>query len=324
MHRSNRDDEPTRAGHGGSTSAPPRRCSTRNAQSNRSAASTPSIPGRPINDPPPQARHRRHRLRRVSSEAESETGPRTAAAANDTALATPNDREATELAPLPSSSSSSSSSPSSRSWDSASQRRVVGGVGEEEVDEDHQDVPDDEPAGRPRPLPPPSEAPTCTDECSVRERRKLRLTRQEVGWWDVATRWWRRQVSVTVPAGGMRDHLALERTFLGYLRTSIALSMTGVMIAQLMRLQHAPNPDPRYGYHALGKPLAAVFITAAIAVLILGAFRFWRQQNAIVRGKVFAGGWEILAIMIGSTILTTTVFGLLLAVDIKKALEGSG
>ncbi|KAL1631367.1 hypothetical protein SLS54_000126 [Diplodia seriata] len=154
------------------------------------------------------------------------------------------------------------------------------------------------------PLPPPSEVPTCRDECSVRERRKLMLTKQEVGWWDVVTRWWRRQVSVTVPAGGMRDHLALERTFLGYLRTSIALSMTGVMIAQLMRLQHAPNPDPHYGYHALGKPLAAVFIIAAIAMVILGAFRFWRQQNAIVRGKVFAGGWEILTIMIGSTIVS--------------------
>ncbi|KAL0257498.1 hypothetical protein SLS55_008312 [Diplodia seriata] len=100
----------------------------------------------------------------------------------------------------------------------------------------------------------------------------------------------------------------LERTFLGYLRTSIALSMTGVMIAQLMRLQHAPNPDPHYGYHALGKPLAAVFIIAAIAMVILGAFRFWRQQNAIVRGKVFAGGWEILTIMIGSTIRAELTF----------------
>lgn len=76
--------------------------------------------------------------------------------------------------------------------------------------------------------------------------------------------------------------------------------MTGVMVAQLFRLQHAPKPDPHFGYHALGKPLAAVFILSAIAVTFLGAFRFWRQQNAIVRGKVHAGGWEILAIMVGS------------------------
>ncbi|EOD51906.1 hypothetical protein UCRNP2_1303 [Neofusicoccum parvum UCRNP2] len=99
--------------------------------------------------------------------------------------------------------------------------------------------------------------------------------------------------------------------------------MTGVVIAQLMRLQHAPNPDPTFGYHALGKPLAAVFIIAAIAMVLLGAFRFWRQQNAMVRGKVFAGGWEILTIMIGSLLLTTTVFALLLAVDIKKEIEGT-
>lgn len=24
-----------------------------------------------------------------------------------------------------------------------------------------------------------------------------------------------------------------------------------------------------------------------------GAFRFWRQQNALMRGRILAGGWEI-------------------------------
>ncbi|KAK7725988.1 hypothetical protein SLS57_003577 [Botryosphaeria dothidea] len=171
---------------------------------------------------------------------------------DDTALSTANDREATELATMPS-----------------------------RVDTV-------------------STVTTATDQCSERERRTCQLSRQRVGWTDVVGRWWRRNVSVTVAASGMRDHLALERTFLGYLRTSIALSMTGVIIAQLMRFQHAPNPDPRFGYYVLGKPLAVVFIVAAIIVVALGAIRFWRQQNAMVRGKVHAGGWEILAIMAGS------------------------
>jgi hypothetical protein len=31
----------------------------------------------------------------------------------------------------------------------------------------------------------------------------------------------------------------------------------------------------------------------AILVALVGAYRFWRQQNAIARGKIHAGGWEL-------------------------------
>lgn len=91
--------------------------------------------------------------------------------------------------------------------------------------------------------------------------------------------------------------IALERTFLGYLRTSVALAMMGVITAQLFRLQHSVNPNPSLGFFVLGIPLAAIFIGTAIVVLLLGAFRFWKQQNALVRGKIHAGGWEINTIM---------------------------
>ena len=90
--------------------------------------------------------------------------------------------------------------------------------------------------------------------------------------------------------------VALERTFLGSLRTSLALSFLAVLIAQLFRLQHTSTPDMTIGYFILGIPLASVCVVAAIVVLLLGAYRFWRQQNAILRGKVYAGGWEMNAI----------------------------
>lgn len=76
--------------------------------------------------------------------------------------------------------------------------------------------------------------------------------------------------------------------------------MLSVIIAQLFRLEHAQSPDKVFGYFALGIPLACVCTGAAIVVLLLGAYRFWRQQNAILRGKVHVGGWEI--IVIGLTI----------------------
>jgi len=104
--------------------------------------------------------------------------------------------------------------------------------------------------------------------------------------------------------------VALERTFLGYLRTSLALSMVAVIIAQLFRLQHVETPNRVFGFFALGIPLACVCTGAAIVVLLLGAYRFWRQQNAMLRGKIHAGGWEMNAIGM-------TVFMVCLAVEAK-------
>ena len=96
--------------------------------------------------------------------------------------------------------------------------------------------------------------------------------------------------------------VALERTFLSYLRTSLALSMLAVVIAQLFRLQHSEAPSKTLGFFVLGIPLACVLIVAAMLVQVLGTIRFWRQQNAILRGKVHVGGWELNAI--GVTVFT--------------------
>lgn len=97
----------------------------------------------------------------------------------------------------------------------------------------------------------------------------------------------------------------------------MALSMLSVIIAQLFRLEHAQSPDQVFGYFTLGIPLACVCTGAAIIVLLLGAYRFWRQQNAILRGKVHAGGWEMLVIG-----LTITLVGLCLSCG-SKWLTGS-
>ena len=88
--------------------------------------------------------------------------------------------------------------------------------------------------------------------------------------------------------------------------------MTGVIIAQLFRLQHSETPNPELGYYVLGVPLAATFIAFGMVVLFIGAFRFWRQQNALARGKVHAGGWEITAIMAISILVSLCLFSYLL------------
>jgi len=169
---------------------------------------------------------------------------------------------------------------------------------------------------------PPSEATTAEDSVVTTNahfrRNRYRLVRQTPKWYDGFVRMWEREVSVKVDARGKRDHLALERTYLGYLRTSVALSIAGVTVAQLFRLQHAYNPDLEFGFYVVGIPLAACFIGSAIVVVLLGAVRFWRQQRAIVRGKVWAGGWEINVVMGMSISLCLAMFAVVVGVDIKK------
>ncbi|KAL8760583.1 MAG: hypothetical protein Q9184_003237 [Pyrenodesmia sp. 2 TL-2023] len=129
---------------------------------------------------------------------------------------------------------------------------------------------------------------------------------------------WDRHVVATVPYEACRDHFALERTYLGYFRTSLALAFLAVFVAQLFRLQHAPHPDPVFGFFVVGIPLSCICTGAAILVNLLGTYRFWRQQNAILRGKVLSGGWEMMAILGVVLVTITLLFVLVVAVDISK------
>jgi uncharacterized membrane protein YidH (DUF202 family) len=69
--------------------------------------------------------------------------------------------------------------------------------------------------------------------------------------------------------------------------------MQGVLVAQLFRLQRPHGKADRLSFHEIGVPLSVACHFVAIVVALIGAFRFWRQQNAIARGKVYAGGWEL-------------------------------
>ncbi|GME22468.1 uncharacterized protein LTHEOB_11639 [Neofusicoccum parvum] len=87
--------------------------------------------------------------------------------ADDTALSTANDREATELAVVARRSTATTTTTSTATTDAS------GTVAQMALADAA------------------SEVTTARDE-SCRQRR-YRLTRQRVGWWDVVTRWWRRQ-----------------------------------------------------------------------------------------------------------------------------------
>jgi uncharacterized membrane protein YidH (DUF202 family) len=134
-----------------------------------------------------------------------------------------------------------------------------------------------------------------------------------------------------------RDHLALERTFLAWLRTSLAFASIGIAVTQLFRLNLAISqnqlsadstvpsvflPQDHYGRPSvipfagngnrlrhLGKPLGATFIGIAILVLVIGFHRYFESQYWVVRGKFPAsrGGVALIAFVSGSVMIASLV-----------------
>jgi len=111
---------------------------------------------------------------------------------------------------------------------------------------------------------------------------------------DEQESWWARTLSeygsIELENKGSvaRDHLALERTFLAWLRTSLAFASIGVAITQLFRLNTSgpSSSDNQYiRLRQLGKPLGATFLGISIVMLSVGFHRYFESQHWIVRGK---------------------------------------
>ena len=83
-------------------------------------------------------------------------------------------------------------------------------------------------------------------------------------------------------------------------------------MAQLWRLQHSTSPDPVFGYYAVSKPLSAILQASALCVVLVGTARYFKQQSLMTKGKIQAGGWEILVIMIGVGLVSRMTWGMLI------------
>ncbi|PQE31601.1 pf02656 domain containing protein [Rutstroemia sp. NJR-2017a WRK4] len=132
-----------------------------------------------------------------------------------------------------------------------------------------------------------------------------------------------------------RDHLALERTFLAWLRTSLAFASIGIAITQLFRLNTAStsstsslpnsNDPPQTTFiltpahprlRQMGKPLGATFVGISILMLSVGFHRYFESQHYIIRGKFPASRGSIalvafitFALMVTSLVVVSVVGG---------------
>ncbi|KXG52085.1 uncharacterized protein PGRI_083690 [Penicillium griseofulvum] len=158
----------------------------------------------------------------------------------------------------------------------------------------------------------------------VTRRTTSRPTRQaRKGTWGKLTQLWTHNVTLTVPQKSSRDYFALERTFLAYIRTSLVITQQGVLIAQLFRLQAAEAVADRLGFRKVGTPLSVACYCVGILVALVGAYRFWRQQGAIARGRIHAGGWELnsVGILLGCITLTVLIVSIAIMVEVDMGLS---
>ena len=98
-------------------------------------------------------------------------------------------------------------------------------------------------------------------------------------------------------ADGIAIITALERTFLGHLRTSLALASCSVLISQFFTLSLGATDTmaaDEVRFRQIGKPLSCALLIWAMVTAVLGAIRFMRMQDALVNEEpVIEGGWEL-------------------------------
>ncbi|KAK0731618.1 hypothetical protein B0H67DRAFT_476761 [Lasiosphaeris hirsuta] len=115
-----------------------------------------------------------------------------------------------------------------------------------------------------------------------------------------------------------RDHLALERTFLAWLRTSLAFASIGIAITQLFRLNTSLAEEGKQAsLRHLGKPLGATFLSISILILFLGYKRYLSTQYWIIKGKFPASRGTIM--LVSFIAFAVTVASLIVVVAVQQS-----
>lgn len=114
------------------------------------------------------------------------------------------------------------------------------------------------------------------------------------------------------------DHLANERTFLAYVRTSLSLMAFGFVIAKFAVLAHAmPGTPAGVGPWAVmsGHRLGIAFAALGVALGALGSWRFIVVDIELKRDEYHSAPW--LAIAVGAA---TVVIGALVILNLSRVL----
>ncbi|THH14553.1 hypothetical protein EW146_g5786 [Bondarzewia mesenterica] len=112
-----------------------------------------------------------------------------------------------------------------------------------------------------------------------------------------------------------RDHLALERTFLAYVRTSLAFASAGVALVQLFTIaSNTASAAAAARMTRFARPLGATVILIGMFVLVVGTTRYFRIQTLLTRGLFPAARLTVALQAFAVCALTIVVFGGILGV----------
>ncbi|KAI9257393.1 hypothetical protein BDA99DRAFT_516315 [Phascolomyces articulosus] len=110
-----------------------------------------------------------------------------------------------------------------------------------------------------------------------------------------------------------RDHLANERTYLAWVRTSLSTISVGVGITQLFRLDRAVEHDPNL--QTWGRPVGLIFIGMSMLFLCFAFIRYFHSQTTMTKGYFPASRGIILST---SAVTFFSMVLLLIAVLFKR------
>lgn len=141
---------------------------------------------------------------------------------------------------------------------------------------------------------------------------------KDPSWWQVQAEKFQ-SIELENKGSVARDHLAIERTFLAWLRTSLSFASIGIAVTQLFRLNTsldggidaAKNMDT---LRQMGKPLGTTFLGISILTLFLGYRRYFQSQHWVMQGKFPASRGTItivafvaFAIMVASLVVVIAI-----------------
>jgi len=114
-----------------------------------------------------------------------------------------------------------------------------------------------------------------------------------------------------------RDHLANERTWLAYVRTSLSIASAGVALVQLFTISTAVT-IPTKQLRKFVRPLGGATVILGWLTLVIGTWRYFRVQTSLQGNKfpparVFVG---FLSVVLGSIVAVT--FAVLLEIARKS------
>ncbi|KAF4983558.1 hypothetical protein FDECE_17276, partial [Fusarium decemcellulare] len=116
---------------------------------------------------------------------------------------------------------------------------------------------------------------------------------KRLSWWQVQAEKFQ-SIELENKGSVARDHLAIERTFLAWLRTSLSFASIGIAVTQLFRLNTSLEGGGNSGIDAtknmetirqMGKPLGTTFLGISILILFLGYKRYFQSQHWVMQGK---------------------------------------